>query len=109
MPPRKKSTPLRAATEEDAAAAAAAADAAQKTVAEAAESGTQRELLVAMRRVVSKKVDDPRTSARDLAALTRRLLEIDTEIRAFDAANGEGDDVGDAAATPDAEFDEDAI
>jgi hypothetical protein len=74
-----------------------------KTVTEAADSGTQRELLVAMRARVAHAVEDPKTMARDLAALTRRLMEIAREIEAIDSRAG-GDDIGDAAATPDEEF-----
>jgi hypothetical protein len=74
-----------------------------KTVTEAADDGTQRELLVAMRARVAQAVEDPKTMARDLAALTRRLMEIAREIEAIDSRAG-GDDIGDAAATPDSEF-----
>ena len=41
--------------------------------------------------------------ARDLAALSRRLLEIAEDIEAIDAEGGV-DDVGNAAATPDEEW-----
>jgi len=78
-----------------------------KTVTEAADEGTTRELLVAMRARVAKAVEDPNTPARDLAALTKRLVEVVRDIEAIDAANqqgtGEGDDVDDA------EFDASAI
>lgn len=52
---------------------------------QAAEKGTTRELLVAMRARVAKAVEDPNTPARDLAALTNRLVQIVREIEAVDA------------------------
>lgn len=57
-----------------------------KTVTKAAEDGDRRELLIAMRARVAKAVEDPNTAARDLAALTRRLLEIAKDIEALDSA-----------------------
>lgn len=85
-----------------------AVDAKPKTVTQAADKGSHRELLVAMRDRVAKAVEDPNTPARDLAALTRRLLEIAREIEAIDSRAG-GDDIGEAASTPDAEFDAEAL
>lgn len=55
-----------------------------KTVAEAAESGTYRDLLVAMRSRISQAVSDPSCPARDLASLTRRLNDIAKEIDSLD-------------------------
>jgi len=79
-----------------------------KSVTQAADAGTHRELLVAMRGRVAKAVEDPNTPARDLAALTRRLIEIAREIEAIDARAGEGE-LGDAASTPDADFNPEAL
>lgn len=45
-------------------------------------------------------IDDPNAPPAALAALTRRQMEISKEINAIDAAD-RGDEVGDAAATPD--------
>ena len=73
-------------------------------IVEAAESGNQVELLKAMQTRVAKAVDDPSTPARDLAALTRRLLEITREIEALTASEAE-DEIGEASRTPDAAFD----
>jgi ribosome-binding protein aMBF1 (putative translation factor) len=56
-----------------------------KTVTEAADTGTTRELLVAMRTRIAKAVEDPNTPARDLAALTKRLVEVVRDIEAIDA------------------------
>lgn len=56
-----------------------------KTVTEAAEKGTTRELLVAMRSRIARAVEDSSTPARDLAALTKRLVEVVRDIEAIDA------------------------
>lgn len=74
-----------------------------RTVAAAAETGDQRQLLVALRARIASDIDNPNTPARDLAALSRRLLEIAKEIKALDAAD-EDDDIGQAAAIPDEEW-----
>ena len=58
-----------------------------RTITEAADKGTQRELLVTMRTRIAKSLDDPTTMARDLASLSRRLLEISREIDAIDVAD----------------------
>lgn len=79
-----------------------------KSVTQAAKSGTPRELLVAMRDRVAQAVEDPKTSPRDLAALTRRLTDIVREIEQLDthAQSGGGDD---EAEVDDAAFDPSAI
>ena len=56
-----------------------------KTITEAADSGPTRELLVAMRARIAKAVEDPNTPARDLAALTKRLVEVVRDVEAIDA------------------------
>lgn len=76
-----------------------------KTVTKAASDGDRRDLLVAMRSRVATAVEDPNTPARDLAALTRRLMEIAKDIEAIDAR----DDDADGAAAPDESFDASAI
>ena len=68
------------------------------TVREAA-GRSQRDLLVALRDKIAGDIDEG-VPARDLASLSRRLLEITEQIVALDA-EGESDDVSDAAATPD--------
>lgn len=70
------------------------------SVTQAAERGSHRELLVALRDRVARSVEDPNCPPRDLAALSRRLQEIAKELAAIDAVD-EQDDVGRAAATPD--------
>lgn len=70
-----------------------------KTITQAADCGTQRELLVALRARIAKSVEDPNCPQRDLASLSRRLLEIAKEIEAIDAATeqeaAENDEVAD--------------
>lgn len=60
-----------------------------KSITEAADNGTTRELLVAMRARVAKAVEDQNTPARDLAALTKRLVEVVRDIEAIDARDGQ--------------------
>lgn len=55
------------------------------TVTEAAEANDTRAMLVASRRRIAVAVEDPNTPARDLAALTKRLMETAREIDAIDA------------------------
>ena len=60
-----------------------------KTILEAAEQGSRIEELRAMRRRIARALDDPNTPARDLAALSRRQLEIGKEIEAIVVAEDE--------------------
>lgn len=98
MPPRRK-PPLKVVTDDT------PADAPRRamTVKNAAEHGKHRDLLVALRARIATDIDNPNTPSRDLAALSRRLLEIAKEIEALDAEAGT-DDIGEAAATPDEEW-----
>ena len=77
------------------------------TVAQAAEKGSHRDLLVAMRERVAAAVSDPRCPPRDLAALTRRLQDIAEKIEAIDARSKEEAMSGDAVA--DEAFDSSAV
>lgn len=52
----------------------------RKSVADAAQSGDRRELLISMRDRIAKAVSDPDCPPRDLASLTRRLQDIAKEI-----------------------------
>ena len=70
---------LRVATPQD-------APRAPKSVTKAASEGTHRELLVAMRDRIAKTVESPDCPPRDLAALSRRLMEIAKDIEAIDLA-----------------------
>lgn len=53
------------------------------SILEAAERGSRIEELRAMRRRIARAMDDPNTPARDLAALSRRQLEIGREVEAI--------------------------
>ena len=69
----------------------------------AAESGNRLEELRAMRRVIARHIDSPETLARDLAALTRRQMDISREIESL-SNEVEGDAIGKAADSPDESF-----
>jgi hypothetical protein len=73
------------------------------SVLDAVADGEQRDQLVAMRTRVAKAIDDPNIRGADLAALTRRLLEIGRELEALDAKAAEEDE--DADVIPDADWD----
>lgn len=77
-----------------------------KSVTDAAADGSRRDLLVAMRARVATAVQDPNTPARDLAALTRRLMEIAKDIEVLDVKDAEEADRG---AADDEAFDAEAI
>ncbi len=55
------------------------------SITEAAASGDQLGLLIAMRTRVATSVEDPNCPPRDLAALTRRLQDIGRDIEALEA------------------------
>ncbi len=94
--------PLRAVTAGEKAPAAPA-----RTVAEAVESGSQRDQLVAMRSRIAKAIDDPNIRGADLAALSRRLLEIGREVDAIDAASEQ--EARENAEVPDDAWDASAV
>jgi hypothetical protein len=97
-----RKTPLRAVSSDET--APTEPDATPKTVSQAASTGNMRDLLVSMRDRVAKDVENPNTPARDLAALTKRLMEIVRDIEAIDArANQEADE--DADEVEDGDFD----
>lgn len=101
--PRTRKPSLRVAT-----AGEKAAPVKPRGIVEAADDGTRRELLVALRRRIATSVADSSTPARDLAALSRRLLEIARDIETIDIEAG-GDELGNAAEIPDAAFDSEAL
>ena len=70
-----------------------------RSIKSAAASGSRRELLEAMRDQIAGCLDEG-VPARDLASLTRRLMEITKDLEELSAVQ-EGDDVTDAASTPD--------
>jgi hypothetical protein len=72
---------------------------AKATIQHSAQTGDRRRLLVTLRNHIAAQLDEG-VPPRDLATLSLRLLAIAAEIAEIDAAV-EGDDVSDAAATPD--------
>ena len=74
------------------------------SVSEAAESGSRLAELRAMRRVIARRLDDNSTMARDLAALSKRQMDISREIEDLMLAE-DGDELGKAADSPDEGFD----
>jgi hypothetical protein len=66
------------------------------TVVEAATRGTHEELLDALRVRLATAMEDPIAHPRDLAALSRQVVEISKELHASTAGN-EDDPVGQAA------------
>jgi hypothetical protein len=78
------------------------------TILEAAEQDDRMAELVAMRRRLAKALDDPNCPPRDMAALSRRQLEIGREIDAMKAAAEREADV-DHRATEAEAWDESAI
>jgi hypothetical protein len=60
-----------------------------RSILEAAEQGSRLDELKAMRRRIARAMEDPNTPARDLAALSRRQLEIGKEIEAIEIAEEE--------------------
>jgi len=78
-----------------------------KSVQDAAEHGTRLDELVQMRRVIARALDNENTSPRDLAALSRRQIEISREIEALRRQQSEEAEEHDA--TEDDEWSEEAI
>lgn len=75
-------------------------------VSDAAENGSRLDLLKAMRARVAEDIDKPETPQRDMASLTRRLLEIADQIASIEAqAELAEDSVAAATAIPDEPFD----
>ncbi len=100
MPARK---PLRAVRQDEKPAAPKKAP----TIAEAASSGSTRDVLVASRDRIARALDDPNIAARDLASNSKRLMELIREIEALDARALEEDDA--SASVTDGDFDASAV
>lgn len=77
-----------------------------KTIAEAAESGSTIDELRMMRMRIARTLDDPNCPPRDLAALSRRQIELGKEIDALERQQREAED---AEPTPDEAWNEEAI
>lgn len=78
------------------------------SVLQAAESGDRLEELRAMRRRIAKTLDEPNTPARDLAALSRRQIELGKEIDALETRIREQEEEQ-RASVGDEDFDAEAI
>lgn len=78
----------------------------QLSILQAAEQGDRLEELRSMRRRIAVALDDPNTPARDLAALSRRQIELGKEIDVLERAAQEE---GERGAAPDEAFDAKAI
>lgn len=78
-----------------------------KTVVEAAQGGTTRELLAATRDRIAVAVENPNTAARDLASLTKRLMETVREIEAIDARDEQ--EAGESVEVSDGDFNAAAV
>ena len=78
-----------------------------RSVADAVERRSAREQLVAMRTRIAKAIDEPNIRGADLAALSRRLLEIGREIAAVDTAAVE--EAAESVVTDDEAFDASAV
>lgn len=77
------------------------------SVLEAAEVGSRLDELRQMRKVIARAIDNENTSPRDLAALTRRQIEISKEIEAL--MRQQAEEAEDAAHVADQPFDAAAI
>lgn len=87
-------------------AAPPAKDTSSESVSQALASGDELRILEATQRVLSRQIDNPTTSARDLSALIRRLHDNHKLIGALKAERGDQEDgVGDALNTADEAFD----
>lgn len=80
-----------------------------KTIVQAAISGDHLALLKAMRKRLAQAVADPNCPARDLAALSRRLQELDREIVEIESERARQEAEGDATGSADEEWDSEAL
>ena len=79
-----------------------------RTIEEASVAGSALDELKLTRARIARTLDDPNCPPRDLASLSKRLMEIGREVEAIEAkARQEADEDGDA--TPDEEWDAEAI
>jgi len=78
-----------------------------RTIEEAAEAGDQLALLEALRRRLAVACQDEKTPPRDLAALSRRLIEVDRDIKALRMR--EAEEAADARTSRSDAFDASAI
>lgn len=74
---------------------------------EAATEGSRLDELVQIRKVIARAIDNENTSPRDLAALSRRQIEISKEIEALKRQAAE--EASDGAISEDEAWSEEAI
>lgn len=77
-----------------------------QSIVDAAAEGDRLAEMRAMRLILARAVNSEETPARDLASLTRRLMEVGREIELEALAGQEG---GNGQAVPDEEFDPSAL
>lgn len=82
--------------------------AAPRTIEEAAKAGSVLDELRLTRARIARTLDDPNCPPRDLASLSKRLMEIGREIEAIEAKNRQ-EAAEDGEASPDEEWDAEAI
>lgn len=78
------------------------------TLEEAAEKGDERAMLVALKAQIARSISSGDCQARDLASLSKRLIDIQREIASLDARESQ-EASENAAEVPDSEFDAAAI
>lgn len=78
-----------------------------KTILQAASDGSQKDVLIALRRRLASSIQSKDTPPRDLAALSRRLMEVMDQLEAIEAQSQKGDGVVEVPV--DAPFDPEAI
>jgi hypothetical protein len=71
------------------------------SVIDAADHGTHSDLLRALKDRIAAAIQDPKGHPRDIAALSRQLLEVSEKLEAATKAGTEEDPVGMGAQTPD--------
>lgn len=77
-----------------------------RTIRNAANSGDRRRLLVALRNRIADDLDSGRVQSRDLASLSKRLMDIAREIDAIDKAEDTDNPVARALDVDDEMLDE---
>lgn len=87
-------------------------EAERHTVTWAAENGTRLDELKAVRNVLTRHIDNPKTLARDIASLTRQYQQISKEIEELEQLEkqyAEGTEGADSDSLEDAPFSAEAI
>jgi len=79
-----------------------------RTIEEAAKAGSVLDELRLTRARIARTLDDPNCPPRDLASLSKRLMEIGREIEAIEAKNRQ-EAAEDGEVSPDEEWDAEAI